>query len=98
MLFYGKKRKIGKGNLYLIENRLSRHEMLCAADNHNNMRHIYAKGFLYSNFNLAVIDKISHFHEIAPNFTYLLKSYFSKYNWNFLHQLLLPYKFYGRDM
>ena len=41
---------------------------------------------------------MSYFHEIAPNVTYLLKSQFSKYNWNILDQLLLPYKFYGRDM
>ena len=32
------------------------------------MRHICAKGFLDSNFNSAVIDKISIFHEIAQNF------------------------------
>ena len=46
---------------------------MCAADNHNNMCHIglCAKGFLDSNF--TVIDKISIFHEIAPNFTYYLK-------------------------
>ena len=43
--------------------------MVCA-DNHNYMCHIYAKGFLDSNFNLkAVVDKISNFHEIALNFT-----------------------------
>ena len=35
------------------------------------------------------------FHEIAPNFTY---SQFFKYNWNFLDKLLLPCKFYGKDM
>ena len=47
-------------------------------------------------FNEAVIDKISNFHKIAPNFTYIHKNNF-KYNWNFLDQLLI-YKFYGRDM
>ena len=31
---------------------------------------ICAKGFLDLNFNEAAIDKISNFHEIAPNFTY----------------------------
>ena len=41
--------------------------MLCAADNHNNMCHKRAKEFLDSNFDQAVIDKIS-------NFTYLLKA------------------------
>ena len=44
--------------------------MWCAADYHNLMCHICAKGFLDSNFNQAVTDKISNFHEIASNFTY----------------------------
>ena len=61
------------------------------------MCHVCAKGYLDSNFNQAVIAKISIFHEIAPNFTYSQKSLFFKYNWNFFDQLLLPYKFYGRD-
>ena len=64
------KGKIGKGNLHLTKNRLSRNEMWCAADNHNHICHMCAKGFLDLNFNQAVIDKISNFHEIAPNFTY----------------------------
>ena len=42
---------------------------------------------------LAVIDKISNFHEIAPNFTYSQKSEFLKYDWNFTDQLLLPINF-----
>ena len=37
-------------------------------------------------------------YKIAPNFTYSHKSWFFKYNWNFLDQLLLPYKFYGIGM
>ena len=44
--------------------------MWYATDNHNYMCHIYAKGFLDSNFNQAVIDKISNCQEIAPNVTY----------------------------
>ena len=44
--------------------------MWCAADNHNYMCHIYAKGVLDSNFIQAVIYKISNFHKIAPNSTY----------------------------
>ena len=47
--------------------------MLCAAGNHNYMSHICAEGFINSNFNYAVIDKISNFQEIAPNFTYSQK-------------------------
>ena len=89
--FTVKKCKIGKRNLSSPENRLGRNEVWCAKDNHSYMRHICAKGFLHSSFNQVVIDKISLFHEIAPDFTYSQKSFF-KYNWNFLDQLLLPYK------
>ena len=32
--FYCNRRKIGKENLHLTENRLSRNKMWCAADNH----------------------------------------------------------------
>ena len=48
--------------------------MWCAGDNHSYMCHICAKALLDSNFNQAVIDKRSIFHEIAPNFTYSQKS------------------------
>ena len=48
--------------------------MCCAAINHNYMCHTCAKEFLDSN--LAVIDKISNFHKIAPNSTYSQKSFF----------------------
>ena len=46
----------------------------CAADAYNYMCHICAKEFSDSKVNKAVIDKISFFHEIAPNFTCLQKS------------------------
>ena len=68
--FYGKKCKTGKGNLYLTENQLSWNEMCCASDNCKYMCHTFAKEFLNSNFNEAVIDKISIFQDIAPNFTF----------------------------
>ena len=41
--------------MYLAENGFGRNEMCCAAGNQN------AKGFLDSNLNYAVIDKISNF-------------------------------------
>ena len=50
--------------------------MWCATDNHNYMCHICAKGVLDSNFNQAVMDKISNINEIAPNFTYSQKIIF----------------------
>ena len=69
-----------KGNLSdtatLTENRLSWNEMCCALDNHNKMCHTCAKEFLDSNFNQAIIDKISSFHKIATNFTYSQKLLF----------------------
>ena len=43
--------------------------MWCTADNYNYMCHICANGFLDANLAL-IIDKISIFLEIAPNFTY----------------------------
>ena len=54
--FYSKKCKIGKGNLYLIENRLSWNEMCCASDNHNYMCHTFAKEFLNSSFNSSGVS------------------------------------------
>ena len=59
-----------KGNLYLTENLLSWNKMCCASDNCNYMCHTCAKEFLNSNFNKAVIDKISNIQDIAPNFTF----------------------------
>ena len=87
-----KKCKSGKRNLYVTESQLRRDKIWCEADNHNNnMCHICAKELYDLNFNQAVIYKISNFNEIAPNLTYT-------YNWNLLDQLLLSYKFHGRDM
>ena len=48
--------------------------MCCATENQNNMCHTCATEFLDLNFSSAVIDKISNFHEVAPNFTYSQKS------------------------
>ena len=48
--------------------------MWCAVNIHNYMCHMCAKGFLDSNINLAVIEKITDFQEIDPNFTYSQKS------------------------
>ena len=42
--------KIGNENLYLTDNRLSRNEMWCGAENHTYMCRIYAKGFLDLNY------------------------------------------------
>ena len=50
-LILSKKRKIGKGNLYLNENELSWNKIRCTADNHNYMCHTCAKEFLDSNYN-----------------------------------------------
>ena len=52
--------------------------MWCASDSHNNMRHLCAKELLNSNFNYAVIYKVSIFKEITPNFTYVTQSYITR--------------------
>ena len=97
--FSGKKRKIGKGNLYLTENRLSWNKMFCASDNHNYMCHTCAKDFfkiwasikqLLTKYQIfTILPQISHFHN-NRNFSSMFAT--------FLDQLLHPYKFYGRDM
>ena len=70
-----KKRKIGKGNVYLTKNRWSRNEMRCASDNHNNMCHTGA--YVQKNFKirtsieqlftkkqfLTKLSQISHIHK-----------------------------------
>ena len=65
--------KIAIGNLYLTENQLSRKAVWCTVDNHKYMCHICVKGFLDSNSNREVTNKISDFHEIASNFAYSQK-------------------------
>ena len=97
--FYVKKKvKLGRRiNLHLTENQFNRNETWCSADDHNYMCHLCVKGILDLNFNYAVIDKTSNFHKILlPQISQ--KPQFFTNNWNFLDQLLLPYKFYGRDM
>ena len=44
-----------------------------------------------------LLAKYKFFHEIAQ-ISHSQKSYFLKYNWNFLDQLHLLYRFCGRDM
>ena len=73
--------------MYVTKMDQMENEMWWTADKHNYMCHICAKIFLDSNFDQAVIDKISVFvclfvcflfcfvfHEIALNFTYSQKS------------------------
>ena len=47
---YGKNAKLGKRNLYLTKNHLSRNEMGCAAENHNN----FNIGLLYNNLIIII--------------------------------------------
>ena len=47
--------------------------MCCAADNHNYMCHTCAKEFSDSNFNEAVIDKISNFQKL-PQISHFLQN------------------------
>ena len=59
--------------MYLTKHRFGRNESYCAEDNHNYMSNMCEKEFSDSNFNKAVIGKISIFQEITPNFTYSYK-------------------------
>ena len=96
--FYGKKRKIGKGNLYLTENRLRWNKMCCASDNHNYMCQTCAKEFLNFELQLSSYWQNIKFSQYCPKFHIFTKIVFFKYICNFLDQLLHRYKFYGRDM
>ena len=81
--FWGEQLKILKGNLYLTENRLSKNEMWCASETHNNMRHICAKELLDLNFNLAVIYKYQFLVKL-PQISHIHKNqYMFKYDWIF---------------
>ena len=59
------KGEIGKSNRIKLK---IKNEMWCAADNHNNLRHPCAKGFLELTLK-KVIKKILNFHKNCPNLT-----------------------------
>ena len=70
--FYGKKCKIGKGNLYLTESQLSLNKICCASDNYNYMCHNVQKNFwisasikqLLTKYQIfTILPQISHFHK-----------------------------------
>ena len=98
MWFYGKKRKIGKGNLYITENRWSWNEMWCTSDNHNHMCHTCAKEFFKFKLWLSSYWQNIKFSRYCPKFHIFTNIVIFKYLCNFLDQLLHPYKFHGRDM
>ena len=66
--FCGKKRKIGKGNLYLTENRLSWNVMCCASDNYNYMCHTCAKEFFEFELQLKSYWQNIKFSRYCPKF------------------------------
>ena len=78
-----------EGKFVFNWNRLSRNKMWCASDNHNNMCHICAKELL----------DLKPVNINCPQFYIFTKIIiFFKYNWIFLDQPLLPYKFHSSDM
>ena len=96
--FYGKKRKMGKGNLYLTKNRLI--ETKCAVLQIITIIYVthVQKNFeirasikqLFTKYQIfTILPQISHFHKYRNFFKYIC---------NFLEQLLHPYKFHGRDI
>ena len=96
--FYGKDRKIGRGNMYLTEKRLSWNEMCCASDNHNYMCHTCAKEFLNSELQISSYWQNIKISRNRPKFHIFTWFVIFKYICNFLDQLLHPDKFHGRDM
>ena len=94
--FYGNKRKIGKGNLYLTENRLSWNEMCRASDKHNYMYHTCAKEFFKFELQLSSYWQNINFSRYCPKFHIFTNIVI--FICNFLDELLHPHKFYGRDM
>ena len=96
--FYGQKRNIGKGNLYLTENRLS--WMCCASDNHNYMCHKCAKKKIKFELQLSSYWQNIKFSRFCPKFhifTKIVIVVFLQFL-RLLDQLLHPYKFYGRGI
>ena len=74
IIVYSKAFSLWRWQKYHHRGTLSRNKMWRAADNDNYMCHICAKGLFELNFDYAVIDKISNFHEIIPILTYPQKS------------------------
>ena len=54
----------------VTKNQFSKNEICSAEDNHSCMSNMYANEFSDLKFISAVIDEISIFQKIAPNFTY----------------------------
>ena len=96
--FYGKKRKIGKGNLYLTENRLSWNEIFCAADNQQLYVSHMCKRIFTKELQLSSYWQNIKFSRNCPKFHIFTKFVIFKYICNFLDHVLHPQKFHGRDM
>ena len=96
--FYGQKRKIGKGNLYLTESRFSWNEMCCASDNHNYMCHTCGKEFLNSSLQLSSYWQNIKFSQYCPKFHIFTKMAIFQVHLQLFRPTASPYKSYGRDM
>ena len=101
--FCSKKHKIGKGNLYLTENRLSWNVMCCAFDVLQIITiicvtHVQKNFWIRASIKksltkyqiFTILPQISHFHKFR-NFSSIFATFETD-------QLLHLYKFYGRDM
>ena len=60
--------QIGKGNLYITENRWSWNEMCCTSDNHNYMCHTWAKEFFKFKLWLSSYWQNIKFSRYCPKF------------------------------
>ena len=73
--------------------------MCCAADNHNYICQTCAKEFLDSNSTVKKLLTKYHIFTKLPRISHILtKIVIFQVYLHSLDQLLLPYKFYGRDL
>ena len=97
--FYGKKRKIGKGNFYSTENQLRGNVKWCLQIISIICITYVQKKFKIRSFMIkAVIYKISNFNEIAQISHIHKNRIFQSIIGTFWDQPLLPYKFHGKDI
>ena len=94
MWFCAKRRKIGKGNLYLTENRFGRNAIYFAKDNHNHMSNMCAKELSGLNFDLAVTGQKNRFFKKLTEISHIHKKcILKKFDYIFLTNCFYPTNF-----
>ena len=99
LLFYAKKSKIGKGNLYVTKNRFDRNEISCTEDNQIYMNKMCAKEFSDTNFLIKQLLAKYRFFKKLPKILPIHKCCnFKTIIGCFIEQLLPLYIFNGSSM